>query len=176
MADTFVGRQLMHARVDFVERHTDGPLVDIGIGSGAFIIARNRFYGRDTATAGYDVNPVAREWLSNAGLLSDVESHRPYAISLWDVLEHIPDFTPLLDRVQQYVFVSIPIFDNAEHVLRSKHFRKDEHCWYFTKGGLIQAMGYHGFELDEFNRDEETLGREDIGSFAFRRVRERQLT
>ena len=56
MANTFVGRQLMHARVDFVGRHIgNGRMVDIGIGSGAFIQARNRAACDTLATTGYDV-------------------------------------------------------------------------------------------------------------------------
>jgi hypothetical protein len=34
-ADTAGGGALMQARVDFVEQHYQGPLVDVGIGSGA---------------------------------------------------------------------------------------------------------------------------------------------
>src|SRR4029077_12749479 len=39
-AQTELGRALMQARANFVERHYRGTLVDVGIGSGAFIEAR----------------------------------------------------------------------------------------------------------------------------------------
>ena len=63
------------------------------------------------------------------------------------MLEHIPDFQPLLANVREWVFVSLPIFRDAEHVLRSKHFRPEEHCWYFTRDGLVYAMKMCGFAL-----------------------------
>ena len=91
------------------------------------------------------------------------------AISLWDVLEHIPDFQALLANVREWVFVSIPIFRDAEHVLRSKHFKPEEHCWYFTRDGLVLAMKQCGFGLISASAIETDLGREDIGTFAFRR-------
>jgi hypothetical protein len=90
-------------------------------------------------------------------------------MTLWDVLEHIPDYRPLLANVRQWLFVSLPIFRDAEHVLRSKHFRTDEHCWHFSRNGLVYAMKLCGFALVSESSFETDLGREDIGSFAFRR-------
>jgi hypothetical protein len=54
-------------------------------------------------------------------------------------------------------------------VLRSKHFRPTEHCWYFTRPGLVFAMKLCGFVLVSESNIETELGREDIGTFAFRR-------
>lgn len=166
-ADTFVGRQLMHCRVDFVKRHFEGMLVDVGIGSGAFIAARR---ARGMETFGYDVNPAAKKWLGARGLALDPNRVDVPAISLWDVFEHIPDYGPLLKHVDEWVFMSLPIFTGPDHVYSSKHFRRDEHYWYFTEVGLVAEMARHGFALAESNRDECLLGREDIGSFAFQRV------
>ena len=67
--------------------------------------------------------------------------------------------------------MSIPIFEDGEHVLRSKHYRKDEHVWYFTARGLINVFADCGFDLVDMSRIETDIGREDIGSFAFKRVR-----
>jgi hypothetical protein len=66
--------------------------------------------------------------------------------------------------------VSCPIYENSEHILRSKHFRKDEHCWYWTEQGLITFMRHYGFEVVESNRMESDIGREDIGTFVFKRI------
>lgn len=168
-ADSEIGRQLMAARVDFVAAHWSGALLDIGVGSGGFIsaaAASRRFAG----VAGYDVNPAAKRWLEAAGLWFDPTGRIVDAVTFWDVLEHIPDFPRLVSRVREWVFVSLPIFQNGEHVLRSKHYRKDEHVWYFTRDGLIWAMKGCGFECVEVSDVETRIGREDIESFAFRRV------
>ncbi|KQU77711.1 hypothetical protein ASD12_18090 [Mesorhizobium sp. Root102] len=166
-ADTLIGRALMQARVDFVSGHYQGGLVDVGIGSGAFIERRNSVASE--TTFGFDVNPVAEAWLRQRGLFIDPYRERVPAVSLWDVMEHIPDFRALLARVSEWVFVSIPIFRDGQHVLCSKHFRKDEHVWYFTSDGLIRAFDDCGFDVVSSNRMETDCGREDIGTFAFRR-------
>lgn len=156
----------MAARVEFVARHYSGPLIDVGIGSGAFVELR----AKSEPTYGYDVNPAGVSWLDERGLLVNPYSRPVDAVTMWDVIEHIPDYPELLIGVQQWLFLSLPIFRDADHVLRSKHFKPDEHCWYFTRAGLVWAMKTDGFELVEENTSETELGREDIGSFAFRRI------
>ena len=154
----------MQARVGFVERHYQGPLIDIGIGSGAFIEARG-----SRPTFGYDVNPAGIEWLKQRKLFTDPYAGPFEAASMWDVLEHMPDYPTLLVNVRSWLFLSLPVFRNALHVLASKHFRPKEHCWYFTPEGLVFAMRQCGFTLVQETMVETELGREDIGTFAFRR-------
>jgi hypothetical protein len=166
-ARTELGRALMQARFNFVEQHYRGTLIDVGIGAGAFIELRNR---RRRTTYGYDVNPAGIAWLEQRMLLVDPYLVAFDAMTLWDVLEHIADFQSLLANVRDWLFLSLPIFNDVHHVLRSKHFKPDEHCWYFTREGLMFAMNMCGFELVSENKMESDLGREDIGTFAFRRI------
>jgi hypothetical protein len=165
-AQSELGRALMRARCNFVEQHYRGPLIDVGIGCGAFVELRN---SRGRMTYGYDVNPAGIKWLLARKLMINPYRITFDAITLWDVLEHISDFQGLLNNVASWVFVSMPIFYSVEHALCSKHFRTDEHYWYFTRDGLIHAMRVCGFELISASNIETELGREDIGTFAFRR-------
>jgi len=160
---TPVGIELTNARMDMVDRHWSGELVDIGIGGGRFVRERPN-------TKGYDINLHASAWLKSIGLWRDPYAGRIQAASFWDSLEHIADPAPLLANVIAYVFMSLPIFDGPDHVLRSKHYRKDEHYWYFTEPGLQHFMRRHGFEFVESSHMEQDCGREDIGSFVFRRI------
>lgn len=160
---TILGQRLTQARVDLVNRYWDGPLVDVGIGCGAFVEARPE-------TRGYDVNPVGVQWLLERGLFCNPYTEFVQAVSLWDVLEHIPDFDRLLARVECRVFVSMPVFSGPCEVLASRHFRPDEHCWYFTSFGFLAVMRGLGWELLEHNEEETRLGREGIASFAFQRM------
>lgn len=163
-AITPTGQQLTRARVELVKRHCrEEPVVDIGIGCGQFIEARG------PNTLGYDVNPVAVEWLKKRDLWFDPYTGQPQNIACWDSLEHVYEAAELVDRVGSRVIVSLPIFRDMEHVLRSKHFRPDEHYWYWTRKGFVEWMELRGFVLLEENRMEEKAGREDIGTFAFGR-------
>ena len=161
-AQTDLGLKLNLARIDLVAQHWDDSLVDVGIGSGSFVEAR-------PMTWGYDVNPAGIEWLTARGKFLNPYFSPCAAVSFWDVLEHIADFPALLANVSHRVFVSVPIFTGPSHALASRHFRPDEHCWYFTHRGLISVMRHLGWQCLESNDEESRLGRDQIGSFAFGR-------
>jgi hypothetical protein len=170
-ADSFIGQALMQARVDFVAQHYQGSLIDVGIGSGAFVDLR-RHSRPMRPTFGYDVNPAGIEWLQRRRLFADPYAAPFEAATMWDVLEHMPDYPRLLANVREWLFLSLPIFRDARHVLTSKHYKPKEHCWYFTPEGLVFALAQCGFEPVSESTIETELGREDIGSFAFKRARD----
>lgn len=158
---TETGRLLTAMRCDLVGRYAScarGPqLVDVGIGGGAFVLAR-------PGTAGWDINPAAVAWLEARELLRN-----PYegcdAATCWDSLEHLADPAALLAAVRHLLFVSLPIFTGPDHVLRSRHFRRDEHVWYWTRDGFIDWLGGQGFAVVEHSTKECLAGREDIHTF-----------
>lgn len=160
-----IGQKLMASRIAFVAQYYNGPLLDVGIGCGAFVLDRSMC---GEPTFGHDINPVAVMWLRERGLLGD-PAVAWRAMSLWDVIEHIEVFDPLLTHVTEWLFVATPIYRDRAHAVRSKHFKPDEHCWYFTRDGLVREMKRQGFVLHGEDDGETRLGREDIGRFAFRR-------
>lgn len=162
-ADTDRGCAITRARVDLVGRYTDGPVVDIGIGCGHFIESRGG------QTTGYDVNPAAIQWLKSRNLYHDIERHRADSATFWDSLEHIPEPDRVLAMVDRFAFVCMPIFRDLNHLMASKHYRQDEHYWYWTRKGLTRWMASRGFVRREHNTSECRLGREDIETFVFER-------
>jgi hypothetical protein len=162
MADTKIGKALNDARLALVAKYENGTVLDIGIGSGAFVESRPK-------TWGYDINPVALQWL-----FERKRYRHPFrgadSVTFWDSLEHIHNPSLVLAAAKRFVFVSCPIYNGLDHLLGSRHYRKDEHCWYWTTAGLIEFMGRFGFGLLEMNRMESEIGREDIGSFVFKRM------
>lgn len=162
LAETQLGRDLTSSRIWMIARHYVGSVLDVGIGAGQFVEAR-------PDTKGFDVNPAGVEWLKRRGLWADLYGSRYPALTFWDSLEHIDRPDAAVARAEKWVFVSVPIFESGEHVLRSKHYRKSEHIWYWTHEGLIKWFAEQGFALAEHNTIESGLGREGIGSYAFRR-------
>lgn len=158
---TPTGEQLTRDRCAWVRRFWRGPTCDIGIGGGRFVEEFNAF--------GFDVNPHAVAWLKESGRWQDPYRTPGDAITCWDSLEHIHDPAPLLAGVRGWVFTSLPIFTGPDHVLRSKHYKPLEHCWYFTREGLVRFMAGHGFDYVAECDMEQKAGREDILTFAFRR-------
>ncbi len=164
---TEVCDQLNIARVTLVGKHIgDSPLLDFGIGAGTFINAR----GTDI-TFGYDRDGAGVWWLMDQNIYLD-----PYSmdsiehISFWDALEHLEHPEVVLKKVKRHVFVSLPIFVDIDHVLQSKHYKPNEHFWYFTEWGFIKWMRLQGFICLEQSDAEVVAGREDIGAFVFERI------
>jgi hypothetical protein len=168
-AATEQGRAITRARVELVLRHIDmnHSLCDVGIGCGDFLSAL-----KWPMKYGFDINPAGEAWLRERDLLLNPWICGVDALCFWDVLEHIPNVSQLLaDSDARFVFCSLPIVPGDGPPRTDwKHFRRDEHCWYFTRKGFIAWMAAQGFQCIECSAAETLLGRDDIESFAFRRV------
>jgi hypothetical protein len=144
-------------------------LLDVGIGSGEFIESSHaKMYG-------FDINPVAVEWLKARNIYVDPYVSQPDEIegwTMWDTLEHIPEPQELFVHVRsgQYLFISLPIFENILTVRQSKHYKPNEHYYYFTSTGFIRFMTDSGFELEAMSDNETLAGRESIYAYAFRKI------
>lgn len=137
-------------------------MLDIGIGSGLFVETCPNCYG-------HDINESAIAWLIDKGKYrSPLKGAN--SMTFWDSLEHIHDPTVQLTGIKEYAFISCPIYEDSDHILRSKHFRPDEHCWYWTDEGLKIFMWAFGFTCIERNQMETDIGREDIGTYVFKRT------
>lgn len=160
--NTKMGALLTRARLELVSKYTDPSTVcDIGIGGGRFV--------QESGGYGYDVSKEALKWLKDQKLYRNPYFTWP-SITCWDSLEHIPDPEELLAKATNWLFVSLPVFEDADDVLSSKHYKPGEHLWYFSSTGFINWCAEQGFECVEMNRVESDLGREGIMSFAFKRV------
>ncbi len=167
---TEIGAKLVAARIDLANRHCgNGHVLDFGSGSGRFVVERNK---RGCDTTGYDIMPPAVAWLQENGYYENPYEADVPAITFWDSLEHLEQPEEIIKRAQEWVFISMPIYRDAQHILTSKHYKPGEHLIYWTHNGLIKWMKKQGFGLEEQNDMERELGREDITSFAFRRCRQ----
>lgn len=177
LGQTNQGRLITLARTHLVSTWVMGNrmvVLDVGIGAGFFV---QRMRSLHWECYGTDVNEAGIQWLKQRGWLWLPK--KPYQVlTMWDVLEHIEDPEELISPtvepcgpVPTWIFVSTPIYENEEHALRSKHFKPGEHCWYFTKEGLIAFMESLQYRCVEWNCREVIQGnREDIGTFVFNRI------
>lgn len=170
--NTDIGQKLNQARLEAVQPWARGLRhIDIGIGCGSFLklLALN---GIDAS--GYDVNPVSIAWLKDFKVWADPyqTAQKYFCWSFWDSLEHIADPGKLLEKIPigSFVFISLPIFDWLEDVKESKHYRPDEHYYYFTQSGFLKWMKARNFKLAKIMNFETKLGRENIRTYQFERV------
>lgn len=158
---TQIGYEINEARLTLTKQYRIGTLLDVGVGSGAFV--------REIEGAkGFDINPAAVKWLKDTGRYSNIQDFG--TMTFWDSLEHIHNPEIVLRHIKHRALISCPIYKDKAHVLKSKHFRPDEHFWYWTEPGLIEFMLNFGFGLIESSNIETYLGRQDIGTFVFERL------
>lgn len=173
MAATSMAARLNGFRRELVSRYLPAyekpfKLLDVGIGDGAFLreiagLAGVRSYGTD-------INPASVAWLVERAQLAGYGKKKEWdAVTFWDSLEHFRDPRLPLQAAKHLAFVSIPIFQTSHHALASKHFRPEEHYWYFTREGFTRFVNQEGFEVVEVLTTETDLGREDIETFVLRR-------
>lgn len=136
-------------------------VLDYGVGVGWFVAFKPGFVKEiDT----FDVSPVPQ-----TGIL-----HEHYdLLTMWDVLEHIPDFTELAPILKNtdFVAITIPIKPVGVAWKDWKHFKPNEHLKNYTID-LLQAM----FELYRFEMVVDAMPecppRSDVHSIIFKNISE----
>ena len=163
MENTTIAKKLNTFRTSITKKYCKN-LLDIGIGSGEFIKnSKIKVYG-------YDINPYGIEWLNAKSLFLDPYKQKINHIeglTFWDSLEHFYEPSELLNKLKkgQYIFISLPIFDNIMQIKKSKHYRPDEHLSYFTCEGFILFLEKLNFDVVEISSEEIKSGRTDILTF-----------
>lgn len=170
--DTDMGKALNARRCELVMAWA-GPvdILDVGVGAGTFLEHWNSSL-LDRCGAGFDVNPAGVAWLKERGWYADLYGRGLHpVVTFWDALEHIREPSAALDCVGTWAFVALPIFRDAAHVLASRHYRRDEHYWYWTRAGFVAFAASCGFAVVDIVATETALGRDDVETFVLRRVR-----
>lgn len=168
-----MNKKINKCRCDLVYRYGKYEhILDIGAGNLDFLDMFWHDY--QPLIWGYDIIPRSVKKLKKLGAYMD-----PYkdflgnisVFTMFDVLEHFEDPGVILKRIpeQTHLIISIPIFEDLVEVEFSKHYRPNEHYWYFTHDGMVDFMAGYGFKLKESNNDETLLGRKQITTFVFKR-------
>lgn len=156
--------RILSAKNTTINRWYTGEVLDVGIGSGEFIKSRPGTYG-------CDINPAGIEWLEERGLYDDhIESFG--GVCFWDVLEHARDPSLYLKRISQgaFLFCSLPVYTDLCDVKTSKHYKPDEHLYYFLRDQFGRWAEFYDFELLEYNDLLAEAGREGIGTYVLRKL------
>ena len=175
LRNTKISKKLNKFRCDLTKKYTnDGNVLDIGIGSGEFIdkIKKNIF--------GFDINPHGIKWLKDKGNFLN-----PYyddiskidVITMWDALEHMVNPCYFLSKIKknQFVIVTLPIYDNFIRLSLSKHFKKNEHIYYWTNESFDWYMEQNGFKIVETSEQENKCGRQGVKTFVCKKIKENKI-
>lgn len=140
------------------EEIKQGSILDYGAGTGDFLNKMKSFLWK---VEGVEPNSTARELailkkLDLAKDLSGIRSKKFDVISLWHVLEHIPDFENKLKEFQQLLnedgilVIAVPNYNSYD----AQYYKEDwaawdvpRHLWHFSRQGLKSKMEEFGFSL-----------------------------
>ncbi|MCM8569642.1 class I SAM-dependent methyltransferase [Gramella jeungdoensis] len=135
-----------------------GNILDFGAGTGDFLNKMKSFLWK---VEGVEPNKMARDLaiLKNLDLKSDLYSIRDNkydVISLWHVLEHLPDYEKKIDEFSELLdeggilIIAVPNFNSYD----CKYYKENwaawdvpRHLWHFSRNGIQKKMEEKGFLL-----------------------------
>ncbi len=159
---TEFSKLLQKARWDFIGKNIKSfkSILDYGCGSDAFLVEATDCMKDQCNLYSYD--PY---FMQDHKFLCE---RKLDITTFFDSLEHMNrlDIISLLNS--RYIVISIPILEKNQQLFEWKHFRPNEHIWYFTEDALIKLMtikfNYKFILKDDF---ETQLGRDCILTFLF---------
>ena len=137
---------------------TPGSLLDIGAGTGDFVLASE---AKGWNSFGVEPNPQARSLAEQKGArihkeLTGLSLPPLDIITLWHVLEHIPDLDRQTEQIYNalensgYLILALPNHNSYD----AKHYRAfwagydvPRHVWHFTQTGVAEYFRDKGFIL-----------------------------
>ncbi|MBW2961547.1 class I SAM-dependent methyltransferase [Mesonia aestuariivivens] len=145
--------------INSLVKHSDKSLLDVGAGTGDFLKTAKL---KNWKVRGVEPNAQARKLakektinlVEDISLLSSIDTYD--VITLWHVLEHIPDLENQLEKFHYllnsngYLIIAVPNFKSYD----AQHYQEfwaaydvPRHLWHFSKEGIQRLMKNHNFKL-----------------------------
>lgn len=138
-------------------------LLDIGCGTGEFMAFANK---KDWKVTGIEPNDRARaiaiekigDSVYNAPHLSAIEENTINAVTLWHVLEHLPDLQKQIDNFikvlapKGFLIVAVPNYKSYDAKYYGSYWAAYDvprHLWHFTRSSIKTLFEKNGFSLVE---------------------------
>lgn len=155
-----VKRLSLTKKVKLISRYANGTktLLDLGAGTGDFLATAKQEGWR---IVGVEVNSNARNKSSEKGIellsnLSQVENQKFQIITLWHVLEHLPDLEEYIEMLaskleeEGTLVIAVPNFKSFD----ARHYKEywaaydvPRHLWHFSRGAIKKMFEPFGFKL-----------------------------
>jgi 2-polyprenyl-3-methyl-5-hydroxy-6-metoxy-1,4-benzoquinol methylase len=137
-----------------------GKILDIGAGTGDFlVVAKNDGW----QITGIEPNAKAKEIAINKGVsfaesLSALESHSFDIITMWHVLEHVPNLDEYLTELKRLIkptgsiVIAVPNFKSFDANFYGRHWAAYDvprHIWHFSKTAIEKLFAEKEMRLVE---------------------------
>ena len=157
----FVKTWSLRKKVNLIEKQNMGvgSLLDIGAGTGDFLITAKK---RKWQVSGMEPNPAALKLAAEKGLTlqSDLAAFKDQqfdVVTLWHVLEHIPDLDNMISQLTNLVkprgslIIAVPNFNSYDARYYEKFwgaYDVPRHLWHFSQSSMNKIFKSH-FELEK---------------------------
>jgi 2-polyprenyl-3-methyl-5-hydroxy-6-metoxy-1,4-benzoquinol methylase len=137
-----------------------GKLLDIGAGTGDFlVVAKNDGW----QTTGIEPSAKAKSIAINKGVnfadnLSDLEDHSFDVITMWHVLEHVPNLDEYISELKRLlkptgtILIAVPNFKSFDANYYGRFWAAYDvprHIWHFSKTAIQKLFSEKGMKLVE---------------------------
>lgn len=153
---------MLKKKISLIEKYhnNQGSILDIGAGTGDFLKTIKNHHWK---TQGVEPNKNAREIAKRKEISLQQETSsfgdgEFDVISMWHVLEHVPNLEAQLKELERLLkkegtlFVAVPNFKSYD----AKHYKEfwaaydvPRHLWHFSKFSISKLFNTIGFELVE---------------------------
>ena len=141
----------------------DGRLLDIGCGTGDFLHAAAKVGWQCTGVEPNEqARLIANEKTNNAVVDNDAmlqfTSHSFDVITLWHVLEHVPNLTDYIVRLKHLlkphgrIVIAVPnfkSFDASYYKTYWAAYDVPRHLWHFSQSAIKQLFGKHDMQVEQ---------------------------
>ncbi|MBU2995908.1 class I SAM-dependent methyltransferase [Cellulophaga baltica] len=146
-------------KITLVQKFTDAKnILDVGAGTGDFLVVAKNF---GFQVSGVEPNFKAKEKAIEKGIdlkssLDDFENSTFDVITLWHVLEHLPNLEEQVSKLSNLLsengvlIIAVPNFKSYDAKFYKIHwaaFDVPRHLWHFSKSSIQKLFSKTGFEL-----------------------------
>jgi 2-polyprenyl-3-methyl-5-hydroxy-6-metoxy-1,4-benzoquinol methylase len=157
----FIKKIALSNKLKLINAHSNqGALLDIGAGTGEFLsVAKNNGWN----VTGIEPSPKAKAIAENKGVsfvpnLDSIPSQSFDVITMWHVLEHVPDLDHQINELKRIVkpngtiIIAVPNFNSFDAKYYGKFWAAFDvpiHFWHFSKKAIQTLFIQHNLQLTE---------------------------
>lgn len=147
-------------KISLINKHANkGNLLDIGAGTGSFLHAAKK---DGWQTIGLEPSEKAKQFASLKALkfidnLNDIPTKSQDIITMWHVLEHVPNLDEYLFELKRIIkpsgtiFIAVPNFKSFDASYYGKFWAAYDvprHLWHFSKGSIQKLFSEKQMRLE----------------------------
>ncbi len=147
-------------KISLINKHANkGNLLDIGAGTGSFLHAAKK---DGWQTIGLEPSEKAKQFASLKDLkfidnLNDIPTQSQDIITMWHVLEHVPNLDEYLFELKRIIkpsgtiFIAVPNFKSFDASYYGKFWAAYDvprHLWHFSKGSIQKLFSEKQMRLE----------------------------